>query len=355
MTEFDQLPQLDPEMVLAALALRAAVMLPVALVCLNKGKPVAAGVGLVGIAFFPLEWVGIAAAVRLARPQSRWAGRRYDAEKMALARARFPGKPPPYLPPEPLPADQTPDVPWTGGDFIWTMVAGLLAGVSAAVVVEAGGLLTPEQELVTVVAAQYGGHLAALWWVTRRRRSSFGELGLVVEPSDGVYLVLGVGLQIALGALVAPLRPQLEGEGLPQSVAESLPQVQGTATRLALVVGIALLAPVVEEALFRGLLLRSIGRRTGLAAAVYWSGLIFAFFHILGLRGENLEAELLLVMPALVVVGVVLGRLAVQHRRLGPAIFTHAGFNLVAVLQLLVGPQLLEWSERLSGVLYVVR
>ena len=39
-------------------------------------------------------------------------------------------------------------------------------------------------------------------------------------------------------------------------------------------------------------------------------------------------------LPALVALGVILGVLAVSTKRLGPSIFTHAGFNLVTMIAL---------------------
>jgi hypothetical protein len=56
-----------------------------AVVCLLKGKRV---VGVVGFLLWP---VGLIGALRLAEPTSLWARRLYDEDKMARARARYPG------------------------------------------------------------------------------------------------------------------------------------------------------------------------------------------------------------------------------------------------------------------------
>jgi hypothetical protein len=55
-----------------------------ALVAILKGRPV---LGVVGV-FVP--FVALVAALRLARPSSPWARRRYDERRMARARRRFP-------------------------------------------------------------------------------------------------------------------------------------------------------------------------------------------------------------------------------------------------------------------------
>lgn len=55
-------------------------------ICLMKGKLIFALVGYFGIGLL-FVWVG---AVRLALPDSRWARRFYDSDKLARSHARFP-------------------------------------------------------------------------------------------------------------------------------------------------------------------------------------------------------------------------------------------------------------------------
>ena len=83
-------------------------------------------------------------------------------------------------------------------------------------------------------------------------------------------------------------------------------------------------APIVEELFFRGLLQRSIARRSSTAVAVAGSAAVFGLTHF-----ELLQ------LPALVGFGVVLGLLAVRTGRLGPSIFAHLSFNAVTVIALL--------------------
>jgi membrane protease YdiL (CAAX protease family) len=49
-----------------------------------------------------------------------------------------------------------------------------------------------------------------------------------------------------------------------------------------------------------------------------------------------LDIDAAIAVPALFGLGLVLGLLVQRTGRLGPAIFTHAGFNLVGVLLLLL-------------------
>jgi uncharacterized protein len=86
--------------------------------------------------------------------------------------------------------------------------------------------------------------------------------------------------------------------------------------------------PVVEELFFRGLVLRGLlrmcrgaGPVLGVGLAVVADGAIFGLAHF----------ELLQLL-GLAVFGAVLALMTVRFRRLGPAIFAHGTFNLLAIL-----------------------
>jgi hypothetical protein len=86
--------------------------------------------------------------------------------------------------------------------------------------------------------------------------------------------------------------------------------------------------PVVEELFFRGLVLRSLlrlfagaGPVVGVALAVVADGVVFGLAHF----------ELLQLL-GLAVFGTVLSLMAYKLRRLGPGIFAHGMFNLMAIL-----------------------
>ena len=65
------------------LILTQAFNLTFVVICLMKGKL------MYGVLGFYIPPVAIVGSIRLARPDSRWARKRYDAEKMARARARY--------------------------------------------------------------------------------------------------------------------------------------------------------------------------------------------------------------------------------------------------------------------------
>jgi membrane protease YdiL (CAAX protease family) len=86
--------------------------------------------------------------------------------------------------------------------------------------------------------------------------------------------------------------------------------------------------PVVEEMFFRGLVLRSLlrvfqgaGPVLGVVIAVILDGVVFGLAHF-----ELLE------LLGLAAFGAVLAFMAYKFKRLGPGIFAHGMFNLLAIL-----------------------
>jgi membrane protease YdiL (CAAX protease family) len=93
-----------------------------------------------------------------------------------------------------------------------------------------------------------------------------------------------------------------------------------------------IVAPLVEELFFRGLLLQSLWRLTGLAwPAVLLSAALFGLVHLPVPQS---------VLP-LVTMGCVLGYLRLRHRSLGLCIAVHVLFNLRTMSMVLLNPQLL--------------
>lgn len=216
-------------------------------------------------------------------------------------------------------------------DFILVVVAGLAGGVLAGALV--GGADTGVLLAATLVG-QYAAHLLALVLVVRRHGRSFADLGLVVDPRDGLLLVAGAALQFAVVFLFLPWADLLRVQDSPQQLSGMLTSSNGALVRTVLIVAIGFIAPLTEELMFRGVLLKVFERWRGRGAAVWGSAGVFALFHLLGLAGSDWLRSAALLMPELLVVGLVLAWLTVRTGRLGPSIFTHAGFNLVALVAL---------------------
>jgi uncharacterized protein len=227
---------------------------------------------------------------------------------------------------------------WSITDFVLVVLGGFLgAGVFFAV-----GSRFEESELILVLGlvGQYLGHLAVFWLLARRKHHP--DIGFSIESRDALYIALGLLLQLVLAVLFFPLATLLLPEGdSAQQVSEVLSSLETTSAQIATVVVAVVLAPVVEEITFRGVLLRALSEWSRRAAMTF-SALVFALFHLLGLDLTRFVEAAAIVLPQLFIVGLILAWVTLRSRRLGPAIFLHSGFNLLAALVLLIPPELLE-------------
>lgn len=221
---------------------------------------------------------------------------------------------------------------WTAGDFILTVLGGL-AGAFLGALLAFGGDMTAV--LLSGLVFQNLGHLVTAWWVARRRGATLSDIGLVVEPIDGLFIFLGMGLQLALSIAAIPIAERLQLPGPAQEITNAIDPGSSVGVQIGLILSVALLAPIAEEVMFRGILYQLFEQRRGFRVAVFGSAAVFSAFHLLGLTTENFVAAALITLPQLLIVGVVLANSARRRARLGVSIFIHSGFNLLAVLALL--------------------
>jgi uncharacterized protein len=139
-------------------------------------------------------------------------------------------------------------------------------------------------------------------------------------------LLAGIGTQLLLVPAIYLFLFLFIGE---QDVSEAARDLTERATTsldvVLLVLIVAVGAPIIEELFFRGLLLRALQRRWGEWPAIIISTLVFAAVHFQTLQ-----------FPALALFGLLAGWLTVRSGRLGPAIWTHVGFNATTVSILLL-------------------
>ena len=96
--------------------------------------------------------------------------------------------------------------------------------------------------------------------------------------------------------------------------------------RVMLALLVVCVAPVVEELVFRGVLLSGLARRMHVGWAIVASAVIFGCVHLPDFKFAWYP------VPALVLVGLAAGWLRVRSRSLWPSITLHATNNFVAVL-----------------------
>jgi membrane protease YdiL (CAAX protease family) len=228
---------------------------------------------------------------------------------------------------------------WTLLDFFLVVLGGFLGAAAAGAV---GALLGGEDEAFIALAllGQYVGHLLVLWLLSSRK--DHPELGFAVEGRDSLYIGVGLLLQIALSVLFLPLSSLLfpDAESA-QQVGTTLAGLETTTARITAILTAVVLAPVTEEAMFRGILLKSQAHRSNRAIMVI-TALVFSVFHVLGLDPSRMLEAAAVVLPQLFLVGLVLAWVTLRTGRLGPAIFIHSGFNLLAAIVLLLPEELLD-------------
>jgi membrane protease YdiL (CAAX protease family) len=216
---------------------------------------------------------------------------------------------------------------WKVIHAVAAFAAGVVASVVGYLAVAPGGVSTFEA-LAVVGGAQTVVTIAVVWMLARPVGRE--PLGLRMAPVDAGGLILGAALEIGLTwATYVVIRALFGGEAPVQGVVRVASEAHGALAQAAVLVVTVILAPVSEELVFRGILLRALQSRFGARWALVGSAVAFALVHL------ALDPSALAAVPALFVVGLVLAAQVQRSGRLGPALATHAGFNLIGVLALL--------------------
>ena len=184
------------------------------------------------------------------------------------------------------------------------------------------GIVLPAQQLTVVLAVVYVTRL-------KGQKSLTADFGFVVRLRDAKALVVGAVLEVGLTLALVPIL-QLDPDAQNQQLLTDLKDHRDAGTVALFVIGAVVFAPLVEELLFRGVLLRALLRRMQPVAAILASAVIFALVHYIG------DPNTLPFLPALAGLGAVLAIVAVRSGDLSTSIFIHAGFNLTTMILFLV-------------------
>lgn len=182
----------------------------------------------------------------------------------------------------------------------------------------------------TLVAAVYysGRHLA-------RRYSGWGWAFGLQRPRwmDGAWLAAGVGMVLA-GRIAVVLVANDLTNGKAGEESQNL-TVHSPSPVVYVVLGViaVLLAPVIEETVFRGLLLRTLMHRVGFWPAALISTAIFAAFHTYEV---STLAGALTLAGVVFVLGLTNCLLVRWSGRLAAGMMLHALFNALALVVVIV-------------------
>lgn len=257
---------------------------------------------------------------------------------------RDPAVPPTGMPEVGTPTDRR--ARFTIPDFLIVFGLGIAGGLVASF-----GVAAATGELKPSAAATFGiifpGQVAATLLGLLRVRAKRGypslraAFGLSFLARDLRWIFLGVGLNIGLILLFIPIVKLIEAKEPAQGIVQLMTGVANPLTIVLAGVALLVLAPLTEEMTYRGLLLRLVRQRAGKNTAIVVSAVVFGLIHLLGITdfsAETFRTALVVAVPQFTVVGVVLALLTVRHERLGPAMATHAGYNALSFVALLVVP-----------------
>lgn len=213
---------------------------------------------------------------------------------------------------------------------LWSFVAQyLVAGMAVATgVVEVGAELSarPTTGLTLQIVGQVVTILGLVGYLRARGVLSWRVLG-PVRP-QGRHVGIGAGLGL-VGLLLVLVTSEFVNRsfGPFQEPEQFALQVSSTSLVVLALAGISavLLAPVVEETIFRSLLFQSVRRKLGMVPAIVLQSLVFAYIHI-----EVLDSP-----PAVVGLVVLALWLAASFHRVGSLVVpvtAHATYNASVLL-----------------------
>jgi membrane protease YdiL (CAAX protease family) len=225
-------------------------------------------------------------------------------------------------------------VRWGIGDVIAAFSVGIAVSLIAALFVVDPDHPNRPNTLIVLISAQNLAIIAWLAMVARRKGTGSlrSDFGLEVRRPASAWLAdvpwffVGIGLQL-VALLPIGLLEELYGHTAQQDVVKTADRASGWQVPV-LALTIVLLAPLTEELLFRGTLLRSLLRRVTPTVAVLISAVVFGLVHALG----DPSVGTLIAMPAIILLGVVSGYQAARTGNLSRSILLHVGFNALSVV-----------------------
>lgn len=257
--------------------------------------------------------------------------------------------------PPPLPYSATPPTPespngWVavGMLLLYFLLQAVASGVIAAMI--GLGILVldhgqPASEImqtikallarpninVLLVAGAIGGATAIMWWLVRHRwpllwrRAATPGFGLAA-PRDALFYAVAVAAGIALPIVGGMLTQFLaQGHRVPQDI-KQLGAHASLAAKFVLMIVAITVAPLIEELLFRGVLLSAWLKRLNVGWAVACTSLAFALVHLPDLK------FLWYGLPNLAMLGAAFAWLRLKSNSLWPAVIAHGMNNLVTTL-----------------------
>lgn len=224
--------------------------------------------------------------------------------------------------------DRPTQVPWRAregfGIFFLHLIGAALIALFVAVFVSTRDELTA----VTILLTEMSLIATTLIWIKVRYGLGPRALGFRALTAANVFIGLGIGLlglvvSLAIGAALQQTIESVTNEPAPEP--NQIPLDQDPSGWLLWVIGISvvLLAPIAEEAFFRGFVFGGLRRWARPGPAILISSIAFTIPHV----------EPIVLLP-IFVLGIVLAWVVERRRSLVPAIVAHLAFNLFGFIAL---------------------
>ncbi len=242
----------------------------------------------------------------------------------------LPGSGATQTPPEPA------ESPFRGSDVAIVLLCSLFVpGIASLFVTDFGAVSV----FLILLPSQWVGNAFGLVLVARRRRATEADIGLPIVGRDARGIALGILAFAGILTVLGPLAEALELTDTGQVTIDAFSSISTTWVLVAAIVNVCVLAPLMEELTYRGVLHGALRRRLGGKATVVAGSLIFALAHVAGLDPETDRFALIAAFTVLEVflLALLLGGLRERDGRIGRAFFAHGAWNainLVAIMSL---------------------
>ncbi|MGH8118616.1 MAG: lysostaphin resistance A-like protein [Rhodanobacteraceae bacterium] len=162
-------------------------------------------------------------------------------------------------------------------------------------------------------------------WPEQWSRGGLPGFGFT-RPTNQLAYMGAVALAVILLVVSGPLTELLAGKHPVQQNIDVMADQVSLGMRIPLAILVVCVAPVIEELVFRGVLLSGLASRMRVGWAILVSALIFGCAHLPDFQFAWYP------VPALVLLGLALGWLRVYTHSLWPSITLHATNNFIAML-----------------------
>ncbi len=220
--------------------------------------------------------------------------------------------------------------PWGALDMLWAVLFGVLTALPVFLVV--GQLLEMQLSrsvaLVVSSGILYSAMALGVWlFLLRLRGNSWDAVGLRWVGLGPLAAMLPVFFGVyVVNLFVAYLVTRVVGQYENPQIAELAPGGRLTFSDLLwLLIAAAVIAPLAEELLFRGVLYRYLRGRMRVWLSALISAALFAVVHFIPL-----------LLPGLFITGIVLALVAERYNSILPSIVLHALNNATSLLLIYV-------------------